>query len=526
LIFSGVIAVKRNAHVAPIKRAEKTQGLGKRGRRRTIMRIGIAGFTHESNSFSVIPTTLRDFQVWEGQAIIDHFAPTFHEIAGYIAGAKEFSYELSPLVAANATPAGPLTAATYETLVGRLLTALKNASALDGLLLALHGAMVAAGVPHADAETVHRIRELLGPDFPLAVTHDYHGNVSEDLVTDVDALIIYKTNPHIDQRERGLQAASILVRTIRGEVKPVTAIAKPEVLFNIAFHNTSRSPMEPLMQAAIETEKKPGILACSIAAGYQYADVPAMGPSIVVVADGDPQLAQREADRLGQRMWNTRAQLIPHAPDAATAVQRAIASEHKPVALFDLGDNIGGGSAGDGTTLLRELINQKANRWVVTIYDPEAAAACNQVGIGGTVSLTVGGKTDDIHGSALLITGKVRTLHDGTFEETERRHGGQRYWDQGLTAVIEVGRSTSRRGGLLVLNSRRTSPDSIHQITCVGIQPLQQRILVAKGAVAPRAAYEPVCVEVIEVDTPGATTINRSKNKFYQARKTLYEWRQ
>jgi len=490
------------------------------------MRVGIAGFIHESNSFSVIPTTLSDFQVWEGQAIIDDFAHTFHEIAGFIAGASEFGYELCPLVVANATPAGPLTAATYETLVDKLLVALKKAPALDGLLLALHGAMVAEGFPHADAETVHRVREALGKNFPLVVTHDYHANVSEELVADADALLIYKTNPHIDQRERGLQAASILARTICREVKPVMAIAKPEVLFNIVFHNTSRPPMKPLMQAAIETEKKPGILACSIAAGYQYADVPAMGPSIVVVADDDPELAQQEASRLGQMMWDIRDQLIPHIPDPATAVQRAMTSKRAPVALFDLGDNIGGGSSGDGTVLLKELIDQQADGWVVTIYDPEAANACAQSGIGNTVSLQVGGKTDDMHGPTLSITGKVRTLHDGTFEETERRHGGRRYFNQGLTAVLEVGKTTSKRGGLLVLNSRRTSPNSIHQITCVGIQPQQQRILVVKGAVAPRAAYEPVCAEIIEVDTPGATAVNRSPNEYHHARKTLHEWRQ
>jgi len=162
---------------------------------------------------------------------------------------------------------------------------------------------------------------------------------------------------------------------------------------------------------------------------------------------------------------------------------------------------------------------------VLTIYDPKAANACAQAGIGATVSLSVGGKTDNMHGPTLSITGKVRTLHDGTFEETERRHGGGRYWDQGLTAVLEVGRTTPSCGGLLILNSCRTSPNSIHQITCVGIQPQQQRILVAKGAVAPRAAYGPICAEIIEVDTPGATAINRSPAEYHQARKTLYEWR-
>jgi microcystin degradation protein MlrC len=307
-------------------------------------------------------------------------------------------------------------------------------------------------------------------------------------------------------------------------VKPVSAIVKPDVLFNIFFHNTSRPPMQPLMQAAIDLEKQPGILACSIAAGYQYADVPAMGPSIVVVADGDAALAQREAERLGQMMWNARDQLIPNIADPATAVQRAMAATQTPVALMEFGDNVGGGSAGDATIILKELIDQNAEGWVVTIFDPESVAICNAAGIGAEVSLRTGGKLDNQHGPTLSIKWRVRTLHDGSYMETERRHGGERFHNQGLTAVVEVQKRPSGPGGLLILNSRRVSPNSIHQITCVGIQPQQQRILVAKGAVAPRAAYEPVSAQIIEVDTAGATAMNRSPADFHLARKTLYEW--
>jgi microcystin degradation protein MlrC len=489
------------------------------------MRIGVASLTHESNTFASKPTRLEDFTVYRGQALVEHYAPTFHEVAGYIAGAEEYDFELYPMMGANATPAGTVTAQAYETLVGELLDALRAAPGkLDGLLLALHGAMVAEGYPQADGETVRRVRELMGPDFPIVVTHDYHGNVPEQLVRDATALIIYKTNPHIDQRERGLQAAELLARTIRGEVRPVSAIAKPELLFNIAFHNTSRPPMQPLMQAAIALEKEPGILACSIAAGYQYADVPAMGPSIVVVADGDRRRAEREAQRLVEMMWAARDQLVPHVPGPAEAVRRAIATTQTPVALFELGDNIGGGSAGDATFVLRELLQQRADGWVVTLYDPEAVQYCVQAGIGATVSLQVGGKTDAMHGPTLGMAGRVRTLHDGSYEETERRHGGGRYFNQGLTAVVEVNRTAPGRGGLLVLTSERAMPNSIHQITCVGIQPHQQRILVAKGAVAPRAAYEPVSAEILEVDTGGATAISMPPSDYKRARQSLYEW--
>src|SRR5690606_37060624 len=272
--------------------------------------------------------------------------------------------------------------------------ALRQARDIDGLLLALHGAMVAEHYPQADGETVRRVRELMGPDFPIVVTHDYHGNVPDQLVRDASALIIYKTNPHIDQRERGLQAAELLARTIRGEVKPVSAIVKPNVLFNIAFHNTSLPPMQPIMQAAIDLENEPGILAASVAAGYQYADVPSMGPSVVVVADGDRDLAERSAQRIADLMWAARDQLAPDLPNAAEAVRQAMQASQTPVALFDMGDNIGGGSAADSTFILEQLLAQQADGWVVTIFDPASVQTCAQAGIGATVSLRVGGKTD------------------------------------------------------------------------------------------------------------------------------------
>ncbi|MEX1018860.1 MAG: M81 family metallopeptidase [Litorilinea sp.] len=488
------------------------------------MRVATAALIHESNTFAAAPTPLSDFTLHRGQALIDHYRHTYHEVAGYIAGSEEYDFDLHPILAANATPSGTIERAAFETLVGEILEGFKNAGEIDGILLALHGAMVVEDFPQGDAEVVRRVRELMGPDFPIIVTHDYHGNIPDSLVEDATALIVYKTTPHIDQRERGLEAAELLARTIRGEVQPVSALVKPPVLFNIAFHNTSLPPMQPIMQAAIDLESQPGILACSVAAGYQYADVPAMGPSVIVVADGDRELAQREAQRIGDMMWAARDQLLPDIPDAKAAVAQATQATRTPVALFEFGDNIGGGSAGDATIILEQLLAQRADGWVCTIYDPESVQTCFQAGIGATVSLQVGGKTDDAHGPTLPIAGRVRTLHDGSYEETERRHGGGRIFNQGQTAVLEVNRPAPGQGGLLILNSKRTAPMSIHQITCVGIQPHQQRILVAKGTVAPRAAYEPVCAQIIGVDTAGATTISRDPAEFHLARQDFYEW--
>ena len=484
------------------------------------MRVGIASLNHESNTFASFPTTYSDFRFVRGQEIIEQYRSTFHEVGGFIAGAEEYGYEMVPLMGAVATPAGAVEAEAYEALMDELLGLISGAMPLDGLLLGLHGAFVAEGFPQGDGETTRRVRELVGPDFPVIVTHDYHGNVPPQLVEDATALIIYKTCPHIDQRERGLQAAELLTRTVRGEVRPVSSIAKPELVYNIAFHNTNMRPMKPVMDAAIELERQPGILATSIAAGYQYADVPWMGPCIVVVADGDQDMADREAQRLADMMWSTRDELLPKIPGPAEAVEMAIASEEKPVSMMEMGDNIGGGSAGDATFVLEELLRQGANAWVTALYDPEAVEACAAAGIGARLTLPVGGKVDDEHGPTLTVEGTVRTLHDGKFIETEVRHGGGRDWDQGLTAVL----ATS--GGLLVLDSRRTPPMSFNQLRSVGIMPEQQEIFVAKGSVAPRAAYEPVSARIIEVDSGGATSISRPPEAFRLARTGLYEWTQ
>jgi microcystin degradation protein MlrC len=486
------------------------------------MRVAIGGIMHESNSFSPAPTDLQAFSVQRGQDILAWWRESYHEVGGFIEGSDQYGYEVFPTLMAHATPSGKVTAETFETLVGELLERLKNAPPLDGLLLALHGAMVSEIYPDGDGEIVRRVRETLGDGFPIVVTHDYHANISEQVVKHSTALVVYKTNPHVDQRERGLQAAGILARTMRGEVRPVQALCKPPMLYNIIHHNTSAEPMRSIMQAGRDLEHQPGILAASVAAGYQYADVYEMGPSAVVVTDGDADLAQHEAQRLSDLLWNARDRLAFRLPDAAEAVRLAMESRQTPVVLVETGDNIGGGSSGDSTFILAELLRQKAEGWVVVLADPQAVQACIRAGIGASVTLPVGGKRDRLHGETLIVHGRVKSLHDGKYVETEPRHGGQRYRDQGLTAVLEIQPSLPELSSLLVLTTQREPPTSLHQLLSLGIDPQRQQILVVKAAIAFRAAYEPIAGRIIEVDTPGLTAVNPARFTYQQVRRPLH----
>lgn len=487
------------------------------------MRIAIGGIMHESNSFSRVPTTLDDFEIQRDEAVLSWWTPTHHEVGGFIQGGANFGYTPVPLLMAGATPGGKVTEHAYESLVAELLERMWAVTPqVDGLLLALHGAMVSEPYPDGDGEIVRRLREQVGPGFPIVVTHDLHANISAQLIDNSTALVVYKTYPHLDHHERGLQAANIIARTVRGEVHPVQAMMKPSMLLNIVRQYTNAEPIRSIMQAVRDAENHPDILAASFAESYQYADVPEMGPSFVVVADGNETLASTEAQRLADLLWNQREELEFALSNAAEAVQQANQSANTPVILVEMGDNIGGGSAGDSTFILRELLEQNAECWLVIMADREAVQACAKAGIGVTLTLPIGGKTDDLHGETVDVTGRVKSLHDGRYIETEPRHGGQRYRDQGLTAVLEIPGSSPHTSSYIILTTHREPPFSLHQIISTGIQPHHQRILVVKAAIAYRAAYEPIAGEIIEVDTGGLTAVNPARFSFNHVRKNLW----
>jgi microcystin degradation protein MlrC len=310
---------------------------------------------------------------------------------------------------------------------------------------------------------------------------------------------------------------------VRGRVKPVQRIVKPPMVYNIVFQYTKREPLLPIVNESRRLEgENPKVLAVSVSGGYQYADVPHMGPSVIVATDNDPELAQREARRLSDLLWATRDRIVLNLPDPAEAVRRAIASDKFPLALIDMGDNIGGGTAGDSTFLLEELIRQKAQGWVVVIADREAQQAAFRAGVGATFDMPVGGKTDSLHGKPVRVRGRVKLLSDGNYVETEVRHGGGRYYRMGLTAVIDAEGSTPDLRNVLIVTSERSSPNSIHQLVSNGVYPERQRMMVVKGAIAPRAAYEPLMARIIEVDSPGASAVNTKRFTFQRVRRPLF----
>ena len=469
------------------------------------MKIVAAGLMHESNTFAATVTDRRRFvesSLTFGADVLPVWADAHHEFGGFIEGASRFGYELVPSVMAWAMPAGPVADDVLDEVVTRIISDCQSAKP-DGLLLALHGAMVTPLYPAADAEVLRRIRTAIGPALPIALSLDFHANCPPPLADDANIIVGYQTYPHVDQRQRGLLAAELLTRTICGEIRPVCHIAKRPMIANILGQATDREPMMSLMAAARDAERRPGVLSASVMGGFYYADVPNMGPSVIAVADGDRATARAVAEELADRMWAVRKELFVPCASSSEAVRQAIAADRGPVVLVDLGDNVGGGSAADGTVLLGELLAQHASGAIVVIHAPAAVTECHRLGVRGQFDGPIGGAVDRRHGDPIRVTGVVQSLHAGPWVETEARHGGLRHNDQGATAVVTLDGPIT-----LVLNSLRTPPFSLGQLTSLGLDPTAAKIIVVKAAIAYKAAYAPIAAQIIEVDTPGVTAVN------------------
>ena len=342
--------------------------------------IAIGGIMHESNTFSTVATDIDAFSQSIGNNLIDKWKDTHHEMGGFIEWMVDQNYSMHPILMASATPAGPVTDSAFEQLTNFLIDQLKSIPDLNGILLALHGAMVVESYPDGDGEILKRLRDNFGESIPIVVTLDHHANVSQQMVDKSTALVIYKTNPHIDQRQRGIQAAELMIKILDGSVLPTQALAKPPMMLNILYQNTSAAPMNPILDEAKRLESQDNILVTNAAAGYPYADVYEVGPSFVVVTDNNMQIAQKEADRLSEMLWDEHKKLNLNLPDAENAVKQAIESNKHPVILVEMGDNIGGGSPGDSTFILSELDKQNASEYVVVICDPGCVQSCVQAG--------------------------------------------------------------------------------------------------------------------------------------------------
>ncbi len=483
------------------------------------MRFFVAMFSHETNTFSTLPTGRRQFEARDlryGGEILEAYRGTGTCLGGMIAAAEARGVTLVPSLAASASPGGRVSADFYAETTRRLLADLAAAGRLDGVLLDLHGAMVPEGLEDGEGELLRAVRETLGAGVPVAVTLDFHANVTADMARQATLLHGYKTYPHVDMDARGREAAQRLLDVVAGRIRPAVAWRQPPLLPPIAGQLTARGPMRRLYDMADAMERDPRVVSISVFAGFPLADIRDAGLSIYVATDGDQALADGLADRLAATAWERRREFLHEALPVREAVARALAADGRPVILADIADNTGGGAAGDTTEILRELLRAGARQTTVAcVWDPEAASACAAAGAGATITVKVGGKVDPSHGAPVLVTGRVRTLSDGRFVHKGPMFRGLE-GRLGPTAVLDVNDLK------IILISLRWQTLDPEMIRFVGIDPAAERILVVKSSIHYRAAFEPLAHAIVEVDAPGLSSSNLARFTFKHVRRPIY----
>ncbi len=467
-------------------------------------RIAIAGFSHETNTFAEGLTTFDDFArgrgfpgLMTGEKLVQTLKGKSMCTGAFLDAAEDESFEVLPVLWTFPQPSGVIEQSAYDRVLDMLLENLEPLLPVDGVLLELHGAMVTEQIEDAEGDILTHVREMVGPETPIVATLDLHANISPRMVDQSDALVGYDTYPHVDAYERGRDAVRLLLGALQGRVQPVSALAQVPMLIGPPRQCTLMPPMSEIIDLAHEAEARPEILNVTVSGGFPFADITDCGASVAVTADGDQALAAETAQTIAHAFWQRRDAFRVELTPVEDAIAHALETGEGPVVLADGSDNPGGGAPCDGTVMLREIVEARVPRSTVAIIaDPEAVAGAIEAGVRSKVTLTVGGKTDDRHGPPLELTGYVRLIADGRYENTGPMYTGVES-DMGRTVVFVVGETE------VVLTEQRIQPYDCQALRGLGIEPTERLLIGLKSAVHFRADYGPLATAIFEVDTPG-----------------------
>ncbi|UCF39827.1 MAG: M81 family metallopeptidase [Gemmatimonadota bacterium] len=413
------------------------------------VRIGVATFSHETCTFCPVPTGIAEWEYYGPPVRGDSVLEWGDYIEGFVSRAREYGGVelvgiLSPRDAKGGSSGSWITKEAFDKYSNGIAEDLGRVGRLDGVFLALHGAMAVTGISRPEAEIVRRVRAVVG-DIPIFVTLDLHANEDHELSDAADAVFIVKRYPHYDARLQGERAARIMLRTIRGTYSPVMATRKPGVITPSVFQGTGESPAMDIMERARRWENRTPDAFVSVAFGFAYADVPEVGATVMVVANGDQELADRIADDMSEYIWRVREEFAgKRLPKTRAGVAQAIAEAragNTPVVVADHADR-----TGNSTHILEELMRQGAQNFcIATIADSLAIRAiASRAEVGERVSVRVGGYADQFAGRPVPIEGVVEYLGEyGRFD---------------TVAVLRFGS-----------NNRVILTPQLHQVTTPGI---------------------------------------------------------
>ncbi|MGO7183039.1 M81 family metallopeptidase [Rhizobium brockwellii] len=427
------------------------------------MRIAVGGIHIECSTYNPVLNEEKDFRVLRGEALL---------AAPYFAFLRDYDAEFLPTIHARAIAGGPVSRATYEAFKGEFLERLKPMLPLDGLYLAMHGAMYVEGMEDAEGDWISAARALVGKDCTVSASYDLHGNVTQRIIDALDIYSTYRTAPHIDVEETMRRSVSMLAKSLKTGERPIVLWAPIPVVLPGERTSTVDEPAKSLYEMLPGIDALDGVWDASLMVGYVWADEP-RATAAAIMTGTDRTVLEREAKRLARAYWDAREDFVFGCETGSLeeCVERAITSPTAPVVLAESGDNPTGGGVGDRADVLAELIARGATGVVFAgIADKAATEACYAAGIGAELELSVGASLDTKGSKPVSGPFTVKFLHE-TSDPSDRQ------------AVVSVA------GIDLVLSAKRRPYHNVADFTRLGLDPHQASIIVVKsGYLSPELA--------------------------------------
>ncbi|MEJ7838819.1 MAG: M81 family metallopeptidase, partial [Thermomicrobiales bacterium] len=481
------------------------------------MRIAIGEFAHETNTFCPGFTELDAFKkkTWaEGDDVIRVHRGVRNDLGGMIDAAESLGIEIAPTLATTTQPSATVSRHAYETIRDTLFQHLTAAGPVDAICLALHGAGSADGIEDMEGTFLTELRALVGPDLPIVLSLDLHGNTTETMVSQANALFYCHEYPHVDMYERGAEIVGIAKGIVEGTIRPVKHLVRLPI--QIPGSTTFSGPAKVINDFCIEREKTPGVLDCNFTHGFPHSDVSVITTSVLVTTDNDPALAESIANQVVALIFETIEdfqQILPK-PDAAIA--EALAATALPVIVAEVSDNPGGGAPGNGTHLLRALLAANEPKTCFGfVWDPKTAAQAHAAGPGATIEIRLGGFTDDLHGAPIETTAYVKATTDGRFVLST---------PMGAGAMVDLGRMARLVIGNVdvIVGSERSQTLDKELFQLHGIDVTTYRVVCLKSMQHFRGGFQPIAGTIIRTDPPGYTTSNLSNLPYTKIKRPIW----
>lgn len=481
------------------------------------MKIVIGQLSHETNTFLEETTDLSFFEAgeWEiKESLLANHTGVQDYLGGMIESAEEENIEILPALSALASPSGLIEKDTYAYIKKVFLQECLQYSDVDAYCLALHGAGVVEGIDDLEGDLLQTLRTEIGSSIPIVVTLDLHGNITEKMAEHADILLSIKEYPHIDTFATGKKAMQLTSQMVEKKIKPVMHIEKLPLL--LPTFTTMHEPAKGLVLICRELEKQTDVLDCSFIHGFPYADVKSAGVSVICITDANRFLAGKTAKAAASAIWKVREQFFLPFLSPKEGVEAAAGSRKSPVIINETSDNPGAGTPGDGTFLLKEMLEKNIkNSCFGVINDPEVVQLAHAEGVGGYIECLIGAKIDNKHGRPLSIKGYVKTLTDGKFIQSSDMWKGMKR-NIGKTARLQIGNVD------VIVCSRRAQVFDEQIFLLHGIDVSACKAAGLKSSHHFRDYYSKLAGSIITIDSPGLSTNDLLSFSYHHIRPFMF----